>query len=97
MTRIVIHNHLPARDAGRVTHTFGSRLAGANKTAQANSEVSKEEWKQRFDAAKKAHQEALTEGERRKDSKGAYPKDVLRKMNAAIKEMDLARQYGGAS
>lgn len=96
MTRLVIHNYLGrTRDAGRVTSTFGPRLAKAGEKAKANSEVSKEEWQRRYTAAEKAYNEANAEGERRKDSSGAYPKDVLRKRNAAIKEMDTARQYGG--
>lgn len=84
-----------AMDAGKITHTVGRRIAEGNKKAEENKNIPKEEWQQRHADAKKKHSQALEEGERRKDSKGAYPKDVIKKMNSAQKEIDLARQHGG--
>jgi hypothetical protein len=82
------------QDAGRVTHTFGSRLAEANRQAQSNSGIPKEEWQRRYDKASREFEALKQEGERRKDAKGAWPKDIIRKYNALIKEMDIAKQYG---
>jgi hypothetical protein len=84
-----------SKDAGRVTPNFGANRAKGEAAAKANAAISKEEWIRRGRAAKRAHAEAVAEGERRKDSRGAFPKDIIRKMSAAVKEMDLARQFGG--
>lgn len=95
--KIVVHNYLPARDAGRVTYNFGSNRAKGEVTAKANAAVSKEEWSRRASVAQEVYRKAIEEGNRRKDSKGAFPKDVLRRMTAAQKELDLARQFGGVN
>ena len=45
-------------DAGRVTHTFGSRLAAANASSKEKSERGTEYWQQKLQEAKKVYEEA---------------------------------------
>ena len=73
-------------DAGRLTHTFGKRLAASN--AKTGVPVSN-----RTEAEIYAEDERLrAEGERRKDAKGRYPADILKKLDKNIRERDGNRQ-----
>ena len=85
------------KDAGRVTPGFGSNWARGNAEGKRNSEIEPEGWRRRGDIAREEYRSAAAEGERRKDARGAFPKEIIKRMEKAEYEMNLARQFGGWS